>query len=175
MVDVEDAVKKNLASYPDVRDFLWTRRGEGQEGKVIKDLIEATDRFRRTTVDNANARAATLPGGRTGAAPEAAQAAPERSAAGGPGDARGLERTLDDGLRARLADRWWLDPCADGAGRVHARICGARGWSGFRGEDVARTLMRAREGRGALPERISVDNGTEFTSRALDHWPTGTS
>ena len=41
---------------------------------------------------------------------------------------------------------------------------------GFRGEDVARILMRAREGRGALPELISVDNGTEFTSRALDHW-----
>jgi putative transposase len=41
---------------------------------------------------------------------------------------------------------------------------------GFRGEDVARILTRAGEERKALPALISVDNGTEFTSRALDHW-----
>lgn len=40
----------------------------------------------------------------------------------------------------------------------------------FRGEDVARILSEAGERRGQLPGMISVDNGTEFTSKALDHW-----
>lgn len=40
----------------------------------------------------------------------------------------------------------------------------------FRGEDVARILTEAGERRGKLPALISVDNGTEFTSKALDHW-----
>ena len=36
--------------------------------------------------------------------------------------------------------------------------------------DVGRILTAAGEKRGSLPEVISVDNGTEFTSKALDHW-----
>jgi len=40
----------------------------------------------------------------------------------------------------------------------------------FRGSDVARLLSEAGSTRGALPARIRVDNGTEFTSKALDHW-----
>lgn len=36
--------------------------------------------------------------------------------------------------------------------------------------DDAAVLTSAGQARGALPERISVDNGTEFTSRALDPW-----
>ena len=40
----------------------------------------------------------------------------------------------------------------------------------FSGADVARILERAAVERGALPERIRVDNGTEFTSKALDQW-----
>jgi putative transposase len=39
----------------------------------------------------------------------------------------------------------------------------------FRGEDVARILARVIAARGA-PIRITVDNGSEFTSRALDAW-----
>jgi putative transposase len=38
----------------------------------------------------------------------------------------------------------------------------------FRGNDVARILGAARSERD-LPQRIHVDNGTEFTSKALDH------
>ncbi|MDP2859933.1 MAG: DDE-type integrase/transposase/recombinase [Bacillota bacterium] len=45
---------------------------------------------------------------------------------------------------------------------------------GFRGEDVTHILDQAGKQRGTLPKSISVDNGTEFTSRALDHWATGT-
>jgi len=38
------------------------------------------------------------------------------------------------------------------------------------GDDVARVLDRIRSTRGALPEKIRVDNGTEFTSKRLDQW-----
>lgn len=54
---------------------------------------------------------------------------------------------------------------------VYSRECVAlRAGKGFRGVDVAAVLTAAGQAREALPERISVDNGTEFTSRALDHW-----
>lgn len=39
----------------------------------------------------------------------------------------------------------------------------------FRGSDVAQVLTRVGVQRG-LPTTITVDNGTEFTSKALDHW-----
>jgi len=39
----------------------------------------------------------------------------------------------------------------------------------FRGQDVATILTRVGFTRG-LPRTINVDNGTEFTSRAFDHW-----
>jgi putative transposase len=41
--------------------------------------------------------------------------------------------------------------------------------SHFRGQDVAMILTRVSFTRG-LPATINVDNGTEFTSRAFDHW-----
>jgi putative transposase len=40
----------------------------------------------------------------------------------------------------------------------------------FSGSDVARLLSDAGSKRGGLPGRIRVDNGTEFTSKAFDHW-----
>ena len=39
----------------------------------------------------------------------------------------------------------------------------------FRGEDVAEILTRVGADHG-LPTTISVDNGTEFTSKVFDHW-----
>jgi putative transposase len=39
----------------------------------------------------------------------------------------------------------------------------------FRGQDVAAILSRVASTR-RLPGTINVDNGTEFTSRAFDHW-----
>jgi putative transposase len=42
--------------------------------------------------------------------------------------------------------------------------------SKFSGADVATAVNEAGKRFGKLPERIRVDNGTEFTSRALDHW-----
>ena len=53
---------------------------------------------------------------------------------------------------------------------VYARECVALvGAATFSGGDVARALPEASTER-ALPQRITVDNGTEFTSRMLDHW-----
>lgn len=40
----------------------------------------------------------------------------------------------------------------------------------FSGGQVAEILTEAGRHRGALPETIRVDNGTEFTSKELDHW-----
>lgn len=45
-----------------------------------------------------------------------------------------------------------------------------RAEKGFSGTDVGSLLSQAGRDRGQLPRRIRVDNGTEFTSRALDHW-----
>ena len=39
----------------------------------------------------------------------------------------------------------------------------------FRGQDVARVLTRISADRG-LPQTIRIDNGPEFTSKALDQW-----
>ena len=53
---------------------------------------------------------------------------------------------------------------------VYARECVAIGAAPtFSGGDVARVLTAAGTDRG-LPRRITVDNGTEFTSKLLDHW-----
>lgn len=40
-----------------------------------------------------------------------------------------------------------------------------RAGRGFNGDDVAGVLSRSGAGRAALPEVISVDNGTAFTSK----------
>lgn len=40
----------------------------------------------------------------------------------------------------------------------------------FTGVAVATLLAYVGRTRGALPMKIRVDNGTEFTSKALDHW-----
>src|SRR6185295_14903486 len=61
-------------------------------------------------------------------------------------------------------------PHVDGPGSLHARVAGARG----------RSLADRREGRGrshgraaptgGAPQAITVDNGSEFVSRAMDAW-----
>jgi len=40
----------------------------------------------------------------------------------------------------------------------------------LQGDDVARVLDCIRAKRGVLPEKIRVDNGSEFTSKRLDQW-----
>lgn len=54
---------------------------------------------------------------------------------------------------------------------VYTRECVAlEAAPAFRGTDVARLLSVAAGKRGGLPAVIQCDNGTEFTSTALDHW-----
>ncbi len=54
---------------------------------------------------------------------------------------------------------------------VYTRECVAlEAAPAFRGTDVARMLSAAGTRRGGLPAVIQCDNGTEFTSTALDHW-----
>ncbi len=53
---------------------------------------------------------------------------------------------------------------------IHTRECLALvPRQSFRGVDVADVLSELG-GVREFPERINVDNGTEFTSKALDHW-----
>jgi putative transposase len=40
----------------------------------------------------------------------------------------------------------------------------------LKSEDVVRVMERMRLSRGAVPQRIKVDNGSEFISKALDKW-----
>jgi putative transposase len=40
----------------------------------------------------------------------------------------------------------------------------------LKGEEVVRVMERMRLTRGELPQRIKVDNGSEFISKALDKW-----
>lgn len=54
---------------------------------------------------------------------------------------------------------------------THTRECVAlEAGSSFSGAEVGRILSGAAAGRGPLPKSIRVDNGTEFTSKALDAW-----
>ena len=68
---------------------------------------------------------------------------------------------LFDGRRFRLL------MIVDDFTRVSLAIEVGRGLSG---DDVGRVLDRIGRTRGALPENIRVDNGTEFTSKRLDQW-----
>lgn len=82
----------------------------------------------------------------------------------------------------RPNERWAMDfvqdASANGRGLrvfaavdVHTRECVAlRAARKFTGEDVAGILSEVGAERAALPEVISVDPGTEFTSKGLDHW-----
>ncbi len=81
----------------------------------------------------------------------------------------------------RPNERWSMDFMSDALASGHklrvltvldtcTRECVAlEGGVSFRGHDVAQVLTRVGIARG-LPAVITVDNGTEFTSRALDHW-----
>lgn len=83
---------------------------------------------------------------------------------------------------AGVAQRWAMDFMYDvlATGQtvrvftlvdVYARECVALAVArSFSGADVARLLSEAGERVGALPAIIQCDNGTAFTSTALDHW-----
>ena len=107
-------------------------------------------------------------------------------------DGLGLRRRKPKRRRAAMArqprptvsapnERWTMDFMSDALANgqklrvltvvdTYTRECVAlEGDTQFRGADVARVLTRLGTTRG-LPTVIQCDNGTEFTSRALDHW-----
>lgn len=43
----------------------------------------------------------------------------------------------------------------------------------LRGKDVVATMRRLHQELGLVPERIRVDNGSEFISKTLDRWAYG--
>lgn len=91
-------------------------------------------------------------------------------------------RRVEQPRPQRANDTWAMDFMHDtlaGGGRLrvltvvdaYTRECVAlEAAKSFRGGDVARILTAAAKEYGGLPERIRVDNGTEFTSKALDAW-----
>lgn len=71
-----------------------------------------------------------------------------------------MSDALHDGRQLRVLTM--VDTCTRECLALEARAT-------FRSEDVAAVLTRVGLERG-LPTAINVDNGTEFTARALDHW-----
>ena len=111
-----------------------------------------------------------LPGGRTPASAQTPEASQERRAeAAGPMPKKANERWAMDFMHDTLSGGCTLRVLT--VLDVHTRECVAlKVGRSFKGEDVAGTLSEVGVARAALPEVISVDNGTEFTSRSLDHW-----
>jgi len=90
----------------------------------------------------------------------------------------GETRTVPTQPNARWAMDFMHDVLKDGRAirvftlvDVYRRECVAlHAATGFKGSDVAEFLSAAGRQRGKLPEIVQCDNGTEFTSTALDHW-----
>ncbi len=75
---------------------------------------------------------------------------------------------MGHGLHARQPGGWHdLSSHVD----LYSREClAAVACRSFSGADVASVLAVVGIDRGALPKKIRVDNGTEFTPKTLDHW-----
>ena len=94
----------------------------------------------------------------------AAQAREGRAVVTGPNQRWAMDfmhDTLADGTSIRVFT------LVDVATRECVALTAARR---FQGADVAAALTAAGAARGALPAVVQCDNGTEFTSVALDHW-----
>lgn len=91
---------------------------------------------------------------------------------------RRLQRAMPRAANEQWAMDFMHDTLSSGASirvltaiDIYTRECIALEASkSFTGADVAQMLTRVGQERGALPAKIRVDNGTEFTSKALDHW-----
>lgn len=95
------------------------------------------------------------------------------------------QRAIRPGLAARPNQCWSMDfvsdKLANGRGfRIltvvdqFTRECvGLEADRSMTGMKVAQALEQAKQERGSLPESITVDNGSEFSSRALEAWAMG--
>jgi putative transposase len=78
------------------------------------------------------------------------------------------ERWSMDFVAQRLSDGRWIRVLT--VVDQYTREClTLHGDTALSGEKVAAALDRIVDGRGA-PKSITVDNGTEFASKAMDHW-----
>jgi putative transposase len=92
------------------------------------------------------------------------------------------QRIATPALASRPNQRWSMDFVSDkladgGSFRIltvvdqFTRECvGLEADRSMTGMKVAQALEQARQERGGLPESITVDNGSEFCSRALEVW-----
>jgi putative transposase len=92
--------------------------------------------------------------------------------------ARRVEQPRPQAINETWAMDFMHDTLADGkvlrvltVVDTYSRECTAlEAGRSFSGAEVGRILEEAGKDRGSLPQRIRVDNGTEFTSKALDAW-----
>jgi len=96
------------------------------------------------------------------------------------------QRTMTTAMAVRANQRWSMDfvsdKLADGRSfRIltvidqFTRECvGLEADRSMTGKKVTEVLERAQQERGRLPESITVDNGSEFSGRALEAWAMAT-
>jgi putative transposase len=96
------------------------------------------------------------------------------------------QRVMTTELAVRPNQRWSMDfvsdKLADGRSfRIltvvdqFTREClGLEADRSMTGKKVAEALQKTKQERGRLPESITVDNGSEFSGRALEAWARGT-
>jgi putative transposase len=95
------------------------------------------------------------------------------------------QRAMTTDLAVRPNQRWSMDFVSDklAEGRSfraltiveqYTRECvGLEADRSMTGKKVTEVLERAKRERGSLPESITVDNGSEFSGRALEAWAMG--
>jgi putative transposase len=85
-----------------------------------------------------------------------------------------LATRLRNNARNKLADGRWFRilTVVDQFTRECVCLEAERSMTGIR---VAQALEAAKIARGSLPESVTVDNGSEFCSRALEAWAMGNS
>ena len=95
------------------------------------------------------------------------------------------QRAVTTAIATRANERWSMDFVSDkfGDGRSFriltvidqfTRECVAlEADRSMMGRKVAEALENAKQERGSLPESITVDNGSEFSGRALEAWAMG--
>ena len=81
----------------------------------------------------------------------------------------GPESGVEPGFRSRSTGEWTAIPCLDGRGCVLPGKLAIEVGQSLKGDDVVRALSRIGWQR-ALPKVLFCDNGSEFTSRAMELW-----
>jgi len=111
-----------------------------------------------------------VPGGGSDLAAQVSQAASNGHGADGGSEDHPSERAMGDGPRPRRDGKRKGAPGVCFGGCPHAGVRGASSRAEVHGGRRGRDPLRRRRGAIRPPDVISVDQGTEFTSKSLDHW-----